>query len=302
MGRYNKRNLTTAFGMEILINILSRCWGVGAMSLEIARKTYRLKYVIVFLFLTIVCLALIVSIALFLPANSFGRDVAMAMVSSVTVASILGLVYEYFLREDIMKMNDASSDRVIEKICVENFSREIGLSGVFANANAFNYSNFLLHSKSITIVMNDGRTWVSNHESDIEDRLKRKGFKTRFVLINPDSPFLESLALKIGTTKKALAEKIRETTETLLSHCEEGSDLTIYYHKFPTTFSLYMCDERARLVTYPMARKADKVPLVVFKKGNEEAYYHSIERDVAALIKASEQVYPELPLLKSAKR
>ena len=267
------------------------------MSLEAVRKTYRLKYIIVFLSLVVICLALIVLVAILLPANSFGRDVAMTIVSSIMVASILASIYEYFLREDIMKMNDASSDRVIEKISVENFSRDIGLSGVYSNANSYDYSDFITNSPSITIVLNDGRTWVSNHESDIEDRLKNIGLKTRVVLINPDSPFLESLALKIGTNKPSLSEKIKETTKTLISHCEDGTELMIYYHDFPTSFSLFMCEESARVVTYPIARKADKVPLVVFKKGDAGTYFYSIERDIETLIKSSKLIFPHAPLL-----
>lgn len=269
------------------------------MSLESARKTYRLKHIIVFLCLLIGCLGLIVAATSFLAPSSFWHDIAMALISSLTVASILGLIYEYFLREDIMKMNDASSEKVIEKISVEYISQKLGLSGIFQNANTYEYSDFLLGAKCITVLMNDGRTWVSNHESDIEDRLNMSGFKTRFLLINPESPFLPALALKIGTTEMALAQKIRETTDTLISHCGDNADLEIYYHNFPTSFCLYMCGEYARLVTYPMARKADKVPLFEFRKADEGGYYQSIERDVEALVNASEQHYPALPLLKS---
>lgn len=271
------------------------------MNLDAARKTYRMKYLVILLIFCVICLFGLILIELLIPPSSLFRGGFTALVSSLTVASILGIVYEYFLREDIMKMNDASSDRVIEKLRVSNFSQDIGLSGVFPNANSYDYSDFLLSSREATIVMNDGRTWVSNHEADIEDRLSSKELITNFILINPTSPFLDSLAIKIGTSRKALSEKIIETTKTLKSHHNKNfNNLKIFYHNNPTTFSLFFCEEKARIVTYPIARKSDKVPLFVFKNGDEDFYYHSINRDIKTLLQSSSQVYPELPLLAGA--
>jgi len=188
-------------------------------------------------------------------------------------------------------MNDMSSDRVIQKFCLSKDVDKVGLDSVFENAAGEHFDDFLLHKKNITIVMNDGRTWFSQRNGKLAKRFSNKKFKTNVILIHPESDCLVSLGRKVGSTSEKLKEKILETHELLKDLSSQNNNLIVYGHKLPTTQSIFLCENYAFSVPYPIASKMEQIPMYKYRKNVDEGVYKGIEADVSALIKQSEEIY-----------
>jgi hypothetical protein len=188
----------------------------------------RQKHIIVFLGLTVAALGVLLWITLGEGPSGFrevSQSFAKAIFSTIAAGGLLGIVYESYLRKDIIRMNDQSSDRVIDsvgeatdRIGLSNSLRNLELGDVAPDANGFDFEQILTKSTNLIITLNDGRTWISQRITAIEQRLKDPKKTTVVILVSPDSSFVESLTTKVKTTSEKFREKIGETIQDLTDH------------------------------------------------------------------------------------
>lgn len=238
------------------------------------------------------------------------------------VGGVMGVVFDFLLRRELISHFDSlyqstssSINRVLESIehrqsalnhgLSEAIStiehrlkmsedlKNIGLVQVCPKESAFDYSDIILNSKKLTFVFNDGRTWFSQHQPDLAERLLRADAHTTVLLAHPDSPFLDSLAQRVDQSKEELIAKIRESVKNITRMRKDGGELAIWGHFLPTSFSLVMSENIAVLIPYMIARKEDKIPAFVFSSSTQNGFYYAIKRDIdRAISDASKPLYP----------
>lgn len=261
------------------------------------KKIYRLKNIVLALTFLVVGIGITFFATLLENSNLWFSNADSWLLSigqAILIGGMLNLAYEVYLREDIIYMNDLSSDRVINVIKIDKNISHLGLVNVFPDSRRINFSKFLLNSKEITLLLNDGRTWFSNHEADLEKRIKNPELTTNVILVHPESEFVPVLADKVDTSSDRLKDKIEESVEMLKRLITSDSRLKIYGHLAPTTGSIFISEEYAYLCPYPMARKADAIPTYLYKISNEDCYYNTLKRDTDEILtQKSFRLFPD---------
>lgn len=247
----------------------------------------------------------------------------------IIAGGALGCVFEFFVRKEIFDIFNSSivsmtadqrafenaidakvdsfrldlqvyASDVSSKLSLSQGSARVGLTNVHHQENNFDYSEILTESKNLIFVFNDGRTWFSQHESDLASRLSDPSKSTSVILNSRTSSFLTSLAEKVEQSPESLSAKIDESVTKIIKLSKNGHELRIYEHPLPTSYSLVMNDHSAIMIPYLMAGKSDKIPCFFFSKGSKEGFYEALRKDVVALMgERGEQTYPpQLPNLR----
>jgi hypothetical protein len=224
---------------------------------------------------------------------------------SLLTGSLLGLGYEFLLRKELMRHFDESVTALkdqVEKIREDvdqrmHLSKNIDVLGMIEicpRENHYDYSDFFIDSKKLFFVFNDGRTWFSNHEHDLNARAELPGKETHIILINPKSTFVDALSSKVSQTPDELRKKIDETTRMVSRLRWRSHKVQVYGHSVPTSYSLVMSETKAVFIPYQMARKSDKLPCFIFSAATADGFYASLWRDVQAILDHSgtERLYP----------
>lgn len=260
-------------------------------------STYNLKTLIVG------AIGIIVGLACILVAEGIERadhplllGLLEATAVSLLTGSFLGLGYEFLLRRELMKRFEvavsslnAETNRirvdVDQRLRLSRTIDSLGLAELCPRENHYDYTDMFANSKVLYFAFNDGRTWFSNHEHDLNLRAEKSGCETHVVLVSPESPFIEALGAKVGQSPDELRKKIAETVR-MISRLPWGNHKArVYGHSMPTSYSLVMNEEQAVFIPYPMARKADKVPCFIFSALAADGFYASLRRDLEELIK-----------------
>jgi len=251
------------------------------------KKIYRHKVALLCLFIG--CIALI---ATFISSDMESIKIFVTLIGpTIVVACILGILYEYFLRSEIIAMNDMSAEKVIEKFDISKNCELMGLTGLGYDASEEDFDDLLFNQKNVTIILNDGRTWISHRSVKIKKRINNKRQKTTFILIDPESDFLHSLAIKLGVTNEILKAKILETHKMLREMSGKNKNLEVYGHSLPTSQSIFMCEDYAYSAPYPMATKMDHIPIYKYSKFGNEPVYEGISNDIMELQKLSRLIF-----------
>lgn len=293
-----------------------------------SRRSYRLLNVVVALSLVLLGAGLlIVTLTFDESISELGKQLLEHAAGIVLVGGALGIVFEFFLRKEIFEIfndsvvrltNDQKSFEAIidtkidliksdldvyardvsNKLSLSQGSARIGLVNVHHQESNFDYSDMITNSTELTFVFNDGRTWFSQHEADIAERLADSSKKTIVILNSKSSNFLQSLGERVEQTPESLKSKIDESISKLLKLRRGGHDLRIFEHPLPTSYSLVMSEHSAILIPYLIAGKSDKIPCFFFAKGTRDGFYEALRKDVAALMyERGSQLHPQQPPL-----
>lgn len=184
-------------------------------------------------------------------------------------------IYELSMRRDFLRINDENRDILFSKLCLQEGQEKMGLAEVYEKSSDYDY-NFQLEScQNLTVLLNDGRTWVSNHSESLQRRFKDTNKQTTIFLLHPDSDMLDILARKVGSTKAKLKEKIFETVgmlNHLMGKNNNNGSITIYGHHLYNPHSVFRCDSTVILTPYFAARSRSIVPLFIFKDIGSSCY------------------------------
>lgn len=141
----------------------------------------------------------------------------------------------------------------------------------------------LLEAKDLTILINDGRTWVSTNSVHLRNRFAQPNLRTRIFLLHPESPMLEVLARKVGSTREHMQNKIHETVRMLTELKGEKTKLTILGHYLFNPHALFLGDQYAIMTPYFTARGRRTVPLLRFHDNSQTSFVRKLKDDVRDL-------------------
>lgn len=262
------------------------------------RKTFNLKSMIAGLFGVSTGLALIaVSESIEREQHPIIYGVVASIAATLLTGGLLGLAYEFVLRKELLEEFDRSlstlqadikamTESVDRRMRLAASLNETGLQEVSPRESHFDYSDMIRKSKKLYFIFNDGRTWFSNHHDDLYARAANPKQETHIILAHPTSPFIESLSNKVDQTADELRSKIAETVKMISRIAWGEHKIAVYGHKMPSSYSLIMNERQAVFVPYPMARKADRIPCLIFSADAPDGFYHVLDRDVKALMQS----------------
>ena len=194
----------------------------------------------------------------------------------------------------------------IEMFDLRESVHRAGIESAYLGAGDCDYSEILLRSQCVTIVLNDGKKWTNDKKADLlRKRLAKPGFETIVFLLNPESPFLDELAKKTHATevtpeveKGRIQQKIRETISALRDlHLESEKKGTLEIRlllRFPT-YTLCIGDDSAIATMYTASSwKTLDIPVLELRKKGTGDLFSFFEQDVARLRTSQSELLGEL--------
>lgn len=223
--------------------------------------------IILSLVIIIVCILALIWVYGYDKQNSLIGEIVKNIVLTALISVTIGTVFT-FLTKDSIK-NDVRKTINEELDTISNF-KKLGLSKVYLDAKDYNFKDLLLNSQDLSILINDGKAWKSTYSSEINSRLKKIGYSTKFILLdlenNDDLNTLMIRKTKHEDDINYIRNKINIVESTLKEVTVEGHNLEIIKHNLFNPYSVFMSNEEAVVTPYRVSRGKDTVPLYVYKK------------------------------------
>jgi hypothetical protein len=162
-------------------------------------------------------------------------------------------------------------------------SDQIGLVAVMNDASKYDYSEILIDSRQLTVVLNDGRTWASVHRDQLRRRFEDSSKETTFILCHPDSAMIQVLARKGSTDVETIRARIKETVTLLEEIIQPETKLEILGHHVFNPYSLILGDDSAVVIPYFLSRGGRRVPLWKIRKTKTNGFFRDLSDDVQRL-------------------
>lgn len=214
---------------------------------------------------------IIASLALFLWAGNINNSLWKDVIKSVAAALLISGTFSV-LHSVIEKREEEAY--FANLFAISTSIKESGLLDIKTDSKEYSFKAVLKDSKTFIAVLNDGRSWVIQHYSDLKVRLNTAGTTTDILVVDPEGLFIPALAQKTNYEPDKLKDKILEcvsTLKTLYNESEKKGSLTISYLKNYPTQSLYFADDRVIVTPYQVACGRNTVPVYIYsyKSGHE---------------------------------
>lgn len=180
-------------------------------------------------------------------------------------------------------INLINSDKIeiIRAINTARRDTELGLTDAYNDVGDFNFNEFILHPKELTIVLGQGFGWVPHHIDALRLRISDPQKMTKFFFIHPDSKAAELIAKKIQLEKEDYCRKAQATIQILKQEMKKDSNLLIYGHFSVPHHSVYFADKNSLVITpYFFSHSRRNPPVFVFNKG---AFVTKVKLDLETL-------------------
>jgi hypothetical protein len=225
-------------------------------------------------------------------------DLAMAIVNLIVVSATfvvgvgLGMVvlqlarrvstFESWLRE----FSEDLRGTLGEELRLAGTAEGVGLDSISTDSSTFDYSELFNDTGDLSIVLNDGRTWLSVHRDRLRRRLLRSGCRTSIYLIHPDSKMVEVLARKGSVETSIIQGRIAESVQ-LVKECVSGNGhVEVLGHFLFNPFSLVLGPSGAVVTPYFLSRGGRMTPSFLFApRPQGDGMYEALLVDVEGLRK-----------------
>jgi hypothetical protein len=209
--------------------------------------------------------------------------------TTIMVATTVGLMFEVMTRVEIMNLINETKTTIAKQIGTLRSLEEIGLTYVHPDTYTYPWKDIILASRDLTIVLNDGKSWLSRHSEFIKTRMQIPGFKTTFIFQHPDSKMIEVLSGKMGQSPEFLIEKVKDTVKELLSYSRiENHQLLILGHHYFNPYSLFITEDCAVMCPYYISPNLSIVPSFYFERRGQTSQYNRYNEDIQHLIRDSQ--------------
>jgi len=197
--------------------------------------------------------------------------------SALLVTGILSLLLRVF------ETNESESN-LRRLLRIHDSVDELGLREILPESQGYNYTPLIEDSDNLSIVMNDGLRWTGNNTVSLQNRFSKRGSITNVFTVDPDSPFVTSLAAKTGISVEDLSKKIHETWKRLgeiYNHSEKKGKLAIYRLKTYPTKSVFLSEDFLVETPYQTASGRTNIPVYVYRKvARHDAPFWFATRDI----------------------
>ena len=166
--------------------------------------------------------------------------------------------------------------------------RGTGLVSILANfRDDVSVNQEMASTRSLIVVMNDGRGWLDQNRELVRRRLRREGTDTKVVLLHPRSEFIPTLIRKNGKSRQVQTEEIQRTRAALLGFEDAVSPIEVRGHHGFNGFSLILGDRYAYVSPY-LYNERGALPLLRFSANAPDGLYHQFREDALTLFHNSQ--------------
>jgi hypothetical protein len=183
----------------------------------------------------------------------------------------------------ILKSVERTSEAILERLSVADEAMRMGLSQIHPDASNFDYVPMIDNAARLTIVLNDGRTWVSHHAVKLRKRFLDPAKSTTFFFLHPDSPMQQVLARKYGSSEEILVAKLNETLVMLADMSSPHSNVEVFAHKLFNPHSVFVADSFILISPYFHSRTRRTVPALRFHDAGEGCFFREVSEDIEGL-------------------
>ncbi|MEI8668568.1 hypothetical protein P4S65_09860 [Pseudoalteromonas sp. B131b] len=244
---------------------------------------YRSGALLATLVLLILGLGLLVLYAFSDNKSSIEASVLSQLSSVFLIGGVWGGIYELILRQEFIKVLEKNSDKILNRLSAIDHEEEIGLTHSFGSSGAYDYGDIIKNSEVLRVVLNDGRTWISNNLRHLEERFKDEKKKTTIFLQHPDSNMVEIICKKVGSDESSFRIKIRESIKMIQEISTKGDHIRIVGHHYFNPQSTFLSEHRAVVTPYYYSKARKTPPVLCFKKTSTDCYYSRLRQDLKAL-------------------
>ncbi len=246
--------------------------------------------------LIVACVFALIGLALLIVAVLQPEGVLKSFCEHAATVILVGatttIATEFLLRRDFVRMIEENTESILSRIKLAGQEDALGLREVQRESGSIDALNHMvLESLSLIIIINDGRTWVSNNSTRLEARLRDPKKKTTVVLLHPDTKVVELQAIKESVDPDSIRGKIRQTVAILKELGRSGGELTVLGHDLYNPQSVYIGDDQAVVTPYFTAPGRKPIPAFIFRNtgdGSHFAYLREDARQVVLRAKAIE--------------
>jgi hypothetical protein len=207
---------------------------------------------------------------------------AISLVVSMTM--MVRSIYEYVDRKNVLVPLAGAYDRYAGE------AGEIGLATILPDCSKYDYEPIVCDSRNLTIVLNDGRTWLSVHREMLRKRFSDARKTTTLFLIHPDSEFVTILARKSNSDEDAIRQKISESLQIISDIKGDATSIEVLGHRLFNPHSLVVGDNEAVITPYYISRGSRTIPAFVYSSSFNAAYFKEVSEDVSRLRMDSERL------------
>jgi len=214
-----------------------------------------------------------------LPTEAWQLSYLSDLSSALLVGGLLSLLFKIF--------QDKESESTLRRLLrIHDSVDELGLKEIMPEVQAYNFTDIIQNSDSLVVVMNDGLRWIGNNTVSLQNRFSKKS-TTEIFTVDPNSPFVSTLAAKTSTSEADLKKKIQDTwarIEDAYNKSTKAGDLTIYSLKTYPTKSIFLTEDQLIETPYQTASGRASIPVFIYRKvAREDSPYNFANNDVKAL-------------------
>ncbi|WP_165175275.1 hypothetical protein [Desulfovibrio sp. ZJ369] len=204
--------------------------------------------------------------------------------SVVMISGIWTILYDIFLKKDFLYIVKNNMCLINNRInAFENIERT-GLCHIESDANSFKFESFIQSNRKITILLNDGRTWISHNEQYFEKN-DHEDTDIIFIITHPDSEMINILARKQNLTCEQIKIKIDEFIGSIKRiNDKRQNKIKVFGHKLYNPNSIFLGESEVIMSSYLVARGRGCVPLYIYKNKGNESYYEQVKKDLNGII------------------
>lgn len=138
-----------------------------------------------------------------------------------------------------------------------------------------------IDSSEVSIVMNDGKAFISSNTTLFNERLNQPEKTTNMIILDyEEKNTMEALTKKNAHKGDYYVDKIKDVIDYHLRQVKRNRlhRLNVYLSPFYNTMSIVITDKYAMISLYRVSPGKDDVPHLIFKNTGEE--YNRIKKDV----------------------
>lgn len=225
----------------------------------------------------------IMSVIVPLMVRSAEYQMWVGLSSNIGIALFSALSISKFLQKE-------TKDLIFDEIPLLQKANEIGVVDFPENGSLDKLN--LMNSKNLTVVMNDGKFFISQNAGKLCNRFEDSG-TTTFIFLDEESDVTKSLCIANGKDdEESYKNKIKQSIKDVKKYSENypHHKFEIYlYSKGYFRTSVILTDTQAMVGTYRNSPGKRQYPIhiLISKKGNE---FSAIRDDVEELKKLSRKL------------
>ncbi|MDC9531874.1 hypothetical protein [Pseudoalteromonas sp. Angola-7] len=236
----------------------------------------------------------LVSIGLYASVSSLSSDDFIKSISlAIFSTGLVMFVYEYIYTTRGEKYFE---EIIGEKVPIYLKMKSKGIEDISDSFEIDKYQDKIVNSKNMTVVMNDGKSFIGHNSYIFKRRFKLENKETNFVLLDPQSDFIAFLNKKNGKHDEHYYQrKLLDIIKEILFDFDviEGHKINVYVHGMFNTMSVLRFDDVAMISLYRLSPGKSIVPHIEFRNVGGESEFIEIVDDVKKLIEISTKIDKE---------